>query len=66
MIRHISGALAAALCVLGIACSPGADSGTPLALVGGRINPSPDAEPIDDGVVLIEDGRIASECETLI
>ncbi len=29
-----------------------------LALVGGRIHPAPDAAPIDDGVVVVEAGRI--------
>src|SRR5262245_58205723 len=30
------------------------------ALVGGRVQPSPDAAPIADGVVIVEDGRIAA------
>jgi imidazolonepropionase-like amidohydrolase len=32
----------------------------PLAIVGAKIYPSPDAAPIDDGVVLVRDGRIAA------
>ena len=31
-----------------------------LAVVGGTVFPSPDAAPIDDGVVLVVDGRIAA------
>src|SRR5207249_7579573 len=33
---------------------------TTLALVGGRIYPSPDAAPIDDGVVIVAGTRIAA------
>lgn len=33
---------------------------TPLALVGGTVLPSPDAEPLVEAVVLIEKGKIAS------
>jgi len=50
---------ATALCVLVAACEPDTNPEETLALVGGRIYPSPDAEAIDNGVVLIEDGRIA-------
>ncbi len=31
-----------------------------LALVGGRVYPAPDAAPVDNAVVLVEDGRIAA------
>lgn len=50
-------ALAAAACTP----APVGDSGKPVtALVGGRIDPDPCAPVIPDGVVLIEDGRIAA------
>ena len=35
-------------------------SGPDLALVGGKIYPSPTATPIDDGVVLVRDGKIVA------
>lgn len=50
--------LATAICVLVAACAPYTNSEDALALVGARIYPSPVADAIDDGVVLIEDGRI--------
>ena len=61
MTRPISALIAPVLCALGlgIACGPAADPDTPLALVGGRIYPSPDAESLDDGIVLIKGGTIA-------
>jgi len=31
-----------------------------LAIVGARIYTAPDAEPIEDGVVVIRDGKIAN------
>lgn len=31
----------------------------PLAIVGARIYPAPDAAPIDDGIVIVRDGKIA-------
>lgn len=57
--KHSFARFATALCVLVAACEPDSNPDEALALVGGRIYPSPDAEPIDNGVVLIEDGRIA-------
>lgn len=50
---------AAALCVLVAACESVSSPEETLALVGGKIYPSPNAEAIDNGVVLIQDGRIA-------
>src|SRR5437764_10013114 len=38
----------------------GTPAGTSLALVGGTIYPAPDAPPIENGVVLIQGGRIAA------
>src|SRR5438128_305400 len=35
-------------------------TGQDLALLGGTIYPSPTAEPIHDGIVVIRDGKIAS------
>lgn len=58
-IRHVFARFATALCVLVAACEPDPVAQETLALVGGRIYPSPDAEAIDNEVVLIEDGRIA-------
>lgn len=34
--------------------------GRPLAIVGGTVFPSPEAQPIEDGAVLVVDGRIAA------
>jgi imidazolonepropionase-like amidohydrolase len=39
--------------------SPSPDNSRSMALIGAKIYPSPTATPIDDGVVLIKDGRIA-------
>jgi imidazolonepropionase-like amidohydrolase len=55
------------LCILATACAP-RDSATPraagggsvLALVGGRVQPAPDAPPLADGVVLVKDGAIVA------
>jgi imidazolonepropionase-like amidohydrolase len=53
-----------ALAIVAVACTPATpvgDSGKPVtALVGGRIHPAPSAPVIPDGVLLIEDGRIAA------
>jgi imidazolonepropionase-like amidohydrolase len=57
--KHFFARFATALCVLVAACEPDSSPEETLALVGGRIYPSPEAEAIDNGVVLIEDGRIA-------
>ena len=49
--------------LIGLSFAVGAAAGeaktsTDLAIVGARIYPSPDAAPIDDGVILVRDGRI--------
>ncbi len=49
--------------LIGLSFAGGATAGqaktsTDLAIVGARIYPSPDAAPIDDGVILVRDGRI--------
>ncbi len=51
----------AALAGLMIALAPGARAQpqSEYAIVGAKIYPSPDAAPIDDGVVIVRDGRIA-------
>ncbi len=56
--KHLFARFATAICVLVAACEPYTNPEDTLALVGGRIYPSPDAEVIDNGVVLIEHGRI--------
>lgn len=50
--------LYALLAVLALAGQPG-ESAT-VALVGGRIHTAPDAVPIDDGVIVVENGRITA------
>jgi imidazolonepropionase-like amidohydrolase len=49
-----------ALGVSGLAATDPTAAPSTLALVGGRILTAPDAVPLDDGVVLIEDGRITA------
>jgi imidazolonepropionase-like amidohydrolase len=53
------------LCVVGYAFRasdssslPSPDNNRSMALIGAKIYPSPTAKPIDDGVVLIQDGRV--------
>lgn len=58
MTRHFSALLAVTM-GLGVACGSDPETGAPLALVGGRIYSSPGAEPIDGGVVIVDDNRIA-------
>ena len=58
-------ALVTAIVLLTIACgtrpAPVPTAATPgIALVGGRVQPSPGTTPIPDGVVLIEDGAITA------
>jgi len=57
--KHFFARFAPLLCALLAACEPDSNREEALALVGGRIYPSPGAEAIDNGVVLIEHGRIA-------
>lgn len=46
------------LVALALALTVQASDPSTLALVGGRIHTAPDAAPIDDGVVIVEKGRI--------
>jgi imidazolonepropionase-like amidohydrolase len=57
--RRLFARVATAFCLFVAACAAGSRPEEPRALVGGRIYPSPGAQPIDDGVVLIENGRIS-------
>ena len=62
MLRSIAWVVAM-LVVGGCGAAGGAAQSKPvsvIALVGGRVQPSPDATAVPDGVVLIADGRIAS------
>jgi imidazolonepropionase-like amidohydrolase len=66
-VAHLIRVLAIAAALTGAARAPARD-GTPapvagpaaLALVGGRIHAAPGAVPIDDGVVVVEKGRITA------
>jgi imidazolonepropionase-like amidohydrolase len=63
--RRLRYALVCLSCLTLAGCGPGdrpqsSDSRDhALALVGAKIYPAPDAQPIDDGFVLVRDGRIA-------
>lgn len=50
----------AALAWLALACSPAGPPAREIALVGARIYPAPGAAPIDSGVVVVRDGKIAA------
>jgi len=52
--------LAGLLALAAILAGPAAAASAPdVAIVGARIYPAPDAQPIEDGTVVIRDGRIA-------
>jgi hypothetical protein len=53
-------AVAAANLVLATSAAAQSPKSSELAIVGARIYPAPDAGPIDDGVVVIREGRIVS------
>ena len=57
--KKISSLLAAAMILLWLAISAGADESlkNELAIVGARIYTAPGAEPIEDGVVVIRGGK---------
>jgi imidazolonepropionase-like amidohydrolase len=63
--RAIWGAVVGGLLLTGIGCDPAlvrapAPRANVTALVGGRVLPSPDAAPIADGVVVIDDATITA------
>ena len=57
---HKLHAVAAAIAVWTLVAQGSGAAETTLALVGGRIYPSPDAAPIDDGVVIVAGATIAA------
>jgi imidazolonepropionase-like amidohydrolase len=59
MVSRAFGLILTALCVGACAVTPDpTPSRSATALVGGRVQTSPEAAPIADGVVLVEGGRI--------
>lgn len=60
VLTALAGLIVTMIAGLGGAGNAQAAEQAPLAIVGARIYPSPDAAPIDDGVVLVRDGRIAA------
>src|SRR2546425_3355774 len=57
---HKLHAVSAAIAIWTLVAQGSGAAETTLALVGGRIYPSPDAAPIDDGVVIVAGTRIAA------
>ena len=57
---HKLHAVSAAIAIWTLVAQGSGAAETTLALVGGRIYPSPDAAPIDDGVVIVVGATIAA------